>query len=202
MFVIAFDDHDIKKKNMDESKNPGWKLDSCLGGEWQRMAKGSRPHLECHAVSSWLELWQVPGIEELARNLDLKRINAGLSMPTHWSQSLTLCATMLSGPIYPPPSSMLEVSWETSSSATLPTGSELLKLEKKLKCRFGRRTAFFLLLFMATSLGVAIAFAPNYTVFTILRLVFQSFEGNNKWIDRTESLTYMHSNKIPNKTLT
>ena len=35
--------------------------------------------------------------------------------------------------------------------------------------RFGRLTAFFLLLFMATSLGVAIAFAPNYTVFTILR---------------------------------
>jgi len=37
--------------------------------------------------------------------------------------------------------------------------------------RFGRRTAFFLLLFMATSLGVAIAFAPNYTVFTILRSI-------------------------------
>ena len=88
MFVIAFDDHD-KKENMDESKNPGWKLDSCPGGEWQRMAKGSRPHLERNAVSSWLELWQVPGIEELARNLDLKRINAGLSMPTHWSQNLT-----------------------------------------------------------------------------------------------------------------
>ena len=61
---------------------------------------------------------------------------------------------------------------------------------KKLKCRFGRRTAFFLLLFMATSLGVAIAFAPNYTVFTILRLVSQSFEGINKWIDGTESWTY------------
>ena len=88
MLVIAFDDHD-KKENMDESKNPGWKLDSCPGGEWQRMAKGSRPHLERNAVSSWLELWQVPGIEELARNLDLKRINAGLSMPTHWSQNLT-----------------------------------------------------------------------------------------------------------------
>ena len=130
MLVIAFDDHD-KKENMDESKNPGWKLDSCPGGEWQRMAKGSRPHLERNAVSSWLELWQVPGIEELAWNLDLKRINAGLSMPTHWSQSLTLCATMLSGPIYPPPSSMLEVFWETSSSATLLTGSELLKLEEK-----------------------------------------------------------------------
>ena len=37
--------------------------------------------------------------------------------------------------------------------------------------RFGRRTAFFMLLFMATFLGVAIAFAPNYTVFTILRFV-------------------------------
>ena len=133
MFVIAFDDHDVKKKNMDESKNPGWKLDSCLGGEWQRMAKGSRPHLERHTVSSWLELWQVPGIEELARNLDLKRINAGLSMPTHWSQSLTLCATMLSGPIYPPPSSMLEVFWETSSSATLPIGYQ--KLNILIKCK-------------------------------------------------------------------
>ena len=53
---------------------------------------------------------------------------------------------------------------------------------KKLKCRFGRRTAFFLLLFMATSLGVAIAFAPNYTVFTILRLVSQSFEGISLFI--------------------
>ena len=41
----------------------------------------------------------------------------------------------------------------------------------KFNGRFGRRTAFFLLLFMATSLGVAIAFAPNYTVFTILRWV-------------------------------
>ena len=46
---------------MDKSKNPGWKLDSCLGGEWQRMAKGSRSHLERHTVSSWLELWQVVG---------------------------------------------------------------------------------------------------------------------------------------------
>ena len=35
---------------------------------------------------------------------------------------------------------------------------------------------------MATSLGVAIAFAPNYTVFTILRLVSQSFEGINLFI--------------------
>ena len=35
--------------------------------------------------------------------------------------------------------------------------------------RYGRRFAFFVMLFMAISLSVAIAFSPNYIVYTILR---------------------------------
>ena len=38
-------------------------------------------------------------------------------------------------------------------------------------CRYGRRFAFFVILFMATSLSIAIAFSPNYIVYTVLRTV-------------------------------
>ena len=38
-----------------------------------------------------------------------------------------------------------------------------------LICRYGRRFAFFVMLFMAVSLSTAIAFSPNYIVYTVLR---------------------------------
>ena len=37
--------------------------------------------------------------------------------------------------------------------------------------RYGRRFAFFVILFMATSLSIAIAFSPNYIVYTVLRTI-------------------------------
>ena len=35
--------------------------------------------------------------------------------------------------------------------------------------RYGRRFAFFVMLAMAISLSIAIAFSPNYIVYTVLR---------------------------------
>ena len=35
--------------------------------------------------------------------------------------------------------------------------------------RYGRRTSFFMLLFMEVTVSIITCFAPNYTVFTVLR---------------------------------
>jgi len=66
-----------------------------------------------------------------------------------------------------------EYSWWPHTSTSLFYVGSLLGniIFGNIADRFGRRTAFFMLLFMATFLGVAIAFAPNYTVFTILRSI-------------------------------
>ena len=39
----------------------------------------------------------------------------------------------------------------------------------KVLPRYGRRFAFFVMLAMAISLSIAIAFSPNYIVYTVLR---------------------------------
>ena len=70
--------------------------------------------------------------------------------------------------------SMLAVSLVTSCSAMSQTGKAFITskiLQRKIQtiCRYGRRTAFFIMLAMEVVLSMALAFSPNYIVYTIIR---------------------------------
>ena len=96
------------------------------------------------------------------------------SLWTPWSRSWTWSAVTPGG--LPPPllSSMLAASLATLSLDKLQTGLYYVSIQVLhcIDCRYGRRFAFFVMLFMSVSLSVAIAFSPNYWVYTIIRLEY------------------------------
>lgn len=62
--------------------------------------------------------------------------------------------------------------WPSTSTALFYVGSLIGNIVfGQIADRYGRRFAFFVMLFMAISLSVAIAFSPNYIVYTILRTI-------------------------------
>ena len=102
------------------------------------------------------------------------------SLSVLWSPSWTWCVTCIGGPPPPQPCSMSEVWLGILCLDRLRTGqcyhytltSFLSSKNHEILLRYGRRFAFFVMLFMAISLSVAIAFSPNYIVYTILRYTF------------------------------
>ena len=115
------------------------------------------------------------------------RVSTGGSMTDQslWppsSRSWTWCVTCSGGHPPPRPFSMSEVWLGILCLDRLRTGqcyhdtltSFVSSKNHEILFRYGRRFAFFVMLFMAISLSVAIAFSPNYIVYTILRFALHN----------------------------
>lgn len=115
------------------------------------------------------------------------------SLSPLWSQSWTWCVTSSGGPQPPRPCSMSGVWLGILCLDKLRTGqcyhdtlSSFVSSENHaILFRYGRRFAFFVMLFMAISLSVAIAFSPNYIVYTILRYALH----NKQYLDHSNYYT-------------